>query len=245
MGARWALLAVALLALLAAGCGGGGDDSTGTTAAEEASQPSRQSDGRQIDTEQQIERIDSTSLPAEVKQKLKRKLRRLQAEREAAAAAGERAASTPPPAIDHEDSGGGAEQFLKKGADNSIQESGEEASASEREEAATALHGYLDSSARNDWDGACFYLAEATWKQLATAIRAAELGCPAVLEAFFAEVPAQNLRDAAQADVGSLRVDGTQGFLLYHGSEDLGYVMPMGLEDGKWKVAAVAGSALL
>jgi hypothetical protein len=148
----------------------------------------------------------------------------------------------------HTDSGGGAEQFETKGGDNSIQESGEEVDASELEEAAAALHAYLDARAAGAWEAACSYMASGitqSRQQLAAASKQqGALGCPELLAALSAGVPAAARREAAQADVGSLRVEGDRGFILFHGARDTDYFMPMAREDGRWKVAALAASPL-
>ena len=56
-------------------------------------------------------------------------------------------AKLPPaqPADTHHDSGGGTAQFATKSGDNSIQESGKEASTAETQAAAAVLHAYLDA----------------------------------------------------------------------------------------------------
>jgi hypothetical protein len=159
------------------------------------------------------------------------------------AGAGEPAPSPTPTLVHHNDSGG-AKQFEKKGSDNSIQEFGAEAGATERERATAVLHGYLDATARGDWPMACRYVSTMMWQQLAKIASLRGKGCVATLAAFFASVPAKNFADASEADVGSLRIAAGRGFLLYHGPHHTDYEMPMVTEQGRWKVAAAAGSAL-
>lgn len=152
---------------------------------------------------------------------------------------------TPP---SHSDSGGGAAQFERKGADNSIQELGSEASDSERAEAAAALHAYLDARAAGAWRDACSYMASGfadSLAQLASAEGREEAACPSVLALLSGDLPAAALREGAIADVGALRVEGDRGFLLFRGAHDVGYFMPMAQERDQWKVAALAPSALL
>jgi len=140
---------------------------------------------------------------------------------------------------------GGVVEFETRGADNSIQESGVEASAAERDQAAAALHGYLEAGVRRDWEEACRHLATPTHEQIALGIGLEGEDCRLVLDAFFAEVSRQRFAAAAVATVGSFRVEGERGFLLYHGAEGVDYSMPMVRERGQWRVAAAAGSALL
>jgi hypothetical protein len=138
-----------------------------------------------------------------------------------------------------------AERFKRKGYDNSIQESGEEASASQLAQASTALHGYLDATARGDWAGACELMAEPIQKQLAAGLGGSgDQSCPELLSVFFAETQPATFAEAAKADVGSFRVEGSRGYVLYHGAEGVDYQMSVAREDGRWKVAALASSPL-
>jgi hypothetical protein len=151
----------------------------------------------------------------------------------------------------HHDSGGGSAQFRVKGGDNSIPEYGAEAGASERARAARALHGFFDARAGGEWQNACSYLASQVTKGLeelfakAKYPQGAPKGCAGALAALSAGVPHSALVDAAEADVGSLRSNGSRGFLLYHGAHHIAYEMPMAVEGGRWKVNALQGSELL
>jgi hypothetical protein len=152
-------------------------------------------------------------------------------------------------AVEHYDSGGGSAQFRVRGGDNSIQEFGEEASASMREEAAEALHGFLDARAAGDYAKACSYLSAAATRGFAAPLakkqgKEAPMGCSSILARLSRSVSHSVLIDAAEADVGSLRTDGKRGFLLYHGSRHANYAMPMVFSGGRWKVAAIEGSEL-
>jgi hypothetical protein len=145
----------------------------------------------------------------------------------------------------HDDTGGGAAQFETKGADNSIEESGAEASRPEFSQAAAALHGYLDARAAGAWAAACSYMAAGVTSSLR------ELGagegradCAGLLASLSAGVPQIALHEAAVADVGSLRVEGDRGFLLFHGAHKAALFIPMAREGGEWKVAALTPSPL-
>jgi hypothetical protein len=141
--------------------------------------------------------------------------------------------------------GAAVQQFIHEGSDNSIQESGTEASASERRRAAEALHGFLDAGMRREWGSACRYLARGVAAEIAAATRVRSRFCPAVLAAYYAPISGQSLAEAAEAEVGSLRLGGGGGFLLYHGARGLDYAMPMVREGGDWRVGSMAASALL
>ncbi|HET9152753.1 MAG TPA: hypothetical protein VFN85_01395 [Solirubrobacterales bacterium] len=146
----------------------------------------------------------------------------------------------------HHDSGGGSGQFEAKGGDNSIEEFGEETSGSEFEEAAAALHDYLDARAQRAWAAACRYLAAGVTKeliaQLAQGRGSPAPTCAGLLAGFSTGLPQAVLREAAVADVGSLRVEGDRGFLLYHGAGRAPYFISMAREEGHWKVAAIGPS---
>ncbi|HSS33348.1 MAG TPA: hypothetical protein VLL27_08735 [Solirubrobacterales bacterium] len=146
-----------------------------------------------------------------------------------------------------DDSGGGARQFESKSGDNSIQEYGEEASSSELDEAAVALHGYLDARAARSWAEACEDLSPVVVSQLgqlASGHSGEEPSCAKFLATLSVGISADALRQATVADVGAFRVEGESGFLLFHGAQGADYFTPMVRDGGAWKVAAIAPSAL-
>jgi hypothetical protein len=222
---RWmaAVAAAAMLAVGLAACGddSGSDTTAGTTAQKQqgAEAPASDSNGR----------------PAEA-----------DTEREAGSA--EKPSGTAAPPTEHDDSGGGVEQFRTKGGDNSVQEFGAEATDSDFEAAAAALHGFLDARAAGDWAAACEYVSSsivASLEQLASrSPKLKDKGCAALMEALSGEVPEPIRKEAAIADVGALRVEGDQGFLLYRGARGEKYAITMADEDGEWKVASLAGFPL-
>lgn len=148
----------------------------------------------------------------------------------------------------HQDSGGGSAQFKTKGGDNSVQEFGSEADTAEFDQAAEAVHGFFDARVRDDWEAACSYLAAdvaGPLQQLAGKSKElADGGCPETLEAISEGVPQSAFEEAAKADIGSLRVEGDQAFVIYVGANQMVLAMPMKDEDGTWKVASLAGTPL-
>ncbi len=149
---------------------------------------------------------------------------------------------TPKP---QKDSGGGSEQFRVKGGDNSVQEFGQEAPESEMDEAAAALHGFLDARAAGDWTSACSYLADEiaqSLQQLSTSSQGAD--CGQLLQSLSKGVPRSALAEAAIANVGSLRLEGDRAFLLYRGAHGVVYVVPMERAGDAWKVAGLSGTPL-
>ena len=160
--------------------------------------------------------------------------------------AGQGAASPGPPASafhpkPHHDSGGGSGQFRVKGGDNSVQEYGAEASAGELDRAAAALHGFLDARAERNWAAACSYLSAAAREGLAQG----SAGCPAGLAALTGKASPATLREAARADVGALRAEGTRGFLIYRGPPaGTVYAVSVSRDGGAWKLDSLAGVPL-
>lgn len=152
----------------------------------------------------------------------------------------------------HHDSGGGAAQFEEKGGDNSIQEFGAESSGSEFEQAAATLHDYLDARAAHAWAASCRYLAPVVVEQLAQLASAggansgkgSKPSCARLVAGLSAGVPSSALREAAVADVGALRVRGRSAFLLFVGPHGARFFVPMAREGDRWKVAAIAPSAV-
>lgn len=143
-------------------------------------------------------------------------------------------------------SGGGSGQFRVKGGDNSIQEFGDEASESELEEAAGALHDFYVARAREEWSRACANLSQTVTGQLAQLAEQAKQGqtsCPPALAAITPSLSPQVARETTVVDAGSLRREGDRGFLLYRDAEGTVYAINMTDEEG-WKVAALAGVPL-
>lgn len=148
----------------------------------------------------------------------------------------------------HHDSGGGSAQFITPGGDDSVQEYGAEAKGSEFDAAATALHDLLDARAQRNWAAACEYLS-GTAKQglaaLGAKVPALEgKGCAAQLGALTAPIAAAKLREAAVADVASVRVKGDQAFAIYRGARGQVEAVSLVREKGAWKVASLGSVPL-
>ena len=145
-------------------------------------------------------------------------------------------------------SGGGSGQFRTKGGDNSIQEFGAEASETELQQAAEAVHGFYVARAEEQWTTACSYLTKSMMEQLeqlaSQSPQFKDKGCAPILHAFTRPLPASVRRETTVVDAGSLRQKGEQSFLIYYGPGKTVYAMPMKQEDGKWKVGALTGDAL-
>jgi hypothetical protein len=142
-------------------------------------------------------------------------------------------------------SGGGSEQFRVEGGDNSIQEYGEEADESELEEVAEIVHDFYVARATEDWAGACSYLSESLREQLEQLGSKSEVKeCAPFLEAFTTDLPDKVWLEITTIDAASLRHDGEQAFLIYHGAKGEAYAMPLFEEDGEWKVTALSATTI-
>jgi hypothetical protein len=149
----------------------------------------------------------------------------------------------------HNDSGGGSKQFEVKGGDNSVQEFGGEADASELDKAANALHNFLDARAEGNWAATCTYMSKATIesfeKLAAQSKQPGGASCAAILEKLMNPAARQSMKaEAEKANVRSLRTEGEQAFVIYTGLDGTILAMPMANEDGEWKVASLAGTPL-
>jgi hypothetical protein len=149
----------------------------------------------------------------------------------------------------HNDSGGGSKQFEVKGGDNSVQEYGEEADAPELNAAAVALHNFLDARAEGNWAAACDYMSKAVIgsfeKLAANAKQIEDKSCAGILGKLTNPAAKQSMKaEAEKANVGSLRVEGEQSFVIYAGIDGTIMAMPMANEGGAWKVASLAGTPL-
>ncbi|HEU4707520.1 MAG TPA: hypothetical protein VFS64_10050 [Solirubrobacterales bacterium] len=146
-------------------------------------------------------------------------------------------------------SGGGSAQFHVKGGDNSVQEYGEEAGEAELRQAAEATHSLFVANVRGEWARACSLLAADEQKSLEKlAAQSPQLrgkGCAPALAALTQPVPGSLAREITRVDAAGLRHEGEQAFLIYVGApEGTVYAMPLRLEGGLWKPAAISGNAL-
>jgi hypothetical protein len=151
----------------------------------------------------------------------------------------------------HEDSGGGSKPYRVKGGDNSIQEYGSEADASELDAVAAVMHDFLDARAAGDWSAACKYISKKTIdsfnQQISSQSNPGEkLGCAKVLELLINPAAKKLMTtEAAKADVRSVRIEGKQAFAIYTATGNTALAMPMEREgSGAWKVVSIAGTPL-
>ncbi len=146
-------------------------------------------------------------------------------------------------------SGGGSAQFHVEGGDNSIQDYGEDAGEDELRQAAEATHSFLVAGVRGEWARACSLLAAAEREKLekvaAQSPQPGGKGCAAALAAFIQPVSGSTALEVTRVDAASLRSEGEQAFLIYVGGPGATvYAMPLHLERGGWRPAAISGVAL-
>jgi hypothetical protein len=229
------LAATALVALLLAACGSSGSSDSNSTGSSTATEPSASDNGSGGGTEGEND-------AGEAQQK---KSSSGGGSGKGSSSAGFTAAEVETPL---KVSGGGSEQFRTKGGDNSIQEFGEESGESELQEAAETVHGFFVARATGDWEKACTYLSKSMSEQLeqlaASSTELKNKGCASFLEAFTSRLSAAKWRETTVVDAGSLRQEGEQAFLIYFGSGNTAYAMPLAVEDGQFKVGALSGDAL-
>lgn len=224
------LIAACVALLLAVGmiaCGGGGSSDSTSTKADSQGQTENASSG---DTTQADDggRSDAGSK--------------------------EKASADSPDASDfvpkqHNDSGGGSGSLKVKGADNSVQEFGDEADTSELDAAAAALHNFLDARAARNWAAACEYLSNGvveSFESLASQAKGVgDTSCAALLEKLTNPAATASIKaEAEKADVRSLRIEGENAFLIYIGLDGAVLAISMVNEDGEWKVNSLAGTPL-
>lgn len=241
-----ALALVLLLLVAVSGCGGGGGDQTagGSTAGGSTA-------GGADPTAAGVERIHRSAAQVREERRSEQKGAAAAEEHPSAPAAQAPSHSTghdPTPPSKHHDSGGGAAQFRVEGGDNSIQDFGSEGGSSERDRAAAVLHAFLDAQAEASWAKACFYLSA----ELVASIEefAHQYGpkpgasCGDVLAKLSEKATPAMLREVAEVDVASLRIEGEKAFLIYTAKDGSVNAIPMYYEEGVWKVAGVTGSPL-
>lgn len=142
-------------------------------------------------------------------------------------------------------SSSGSDQFRDK-TDSPLLDFGEESSEGEREEAAAAVHAFYLARGREDWAAACAQLAPAMQSKIEhLAVSSTDLedkSCPSFLEAFLNL--SERERQESAVDGGSLREQGTRGFLIYSGAGEIVYAMPLNKDGEAWKVASLAPKRL-
>jgi hypothetical protein len=130
-------------------------------------------------------------------------------------------------------------QFLKPKGKNTIPRFGEEASTEEREAANTVVVESLKARETGDFATQCETLNQTGIKEVPNAKN--QKGCPAALKKFAEPLSSTKeiRKDTLSGSIAALRVKGDQGYALYHGNDGKNYALPLGKENGTWKVSSV------
>jgi len=124
---------------------------------------------------------------------------------------------------------------------------GKEAAAAELDTAGEAVEAFLEDRAAGDYAATCKLVAQTMLDKIeklaenSTGLE--DTSCPAFLAAFLRLTPEER-RDSTEIDPGSLRVEGSEAYLLYSGAADAVFAMPLRQEGGQWKVAMLTPKEL-
>ena len=139
----------------------------------------------------------------------------------------------------------GSDRFRDK-ADSPLLDFGEESGGAELEEAADVVHAFFVARGREDWQATCARLSAAMLDKIEhLATSSTDLkdpSCPSFLEAFLSL--SERERQESTVEAGSLRQQGAKGFLIYYGTGEVVYAMPLSKDGGKWKVASLSPKRL-
>jgi hypothetical protein len=134
-------------------------------------------------------------------------------------------------------------EFTKRGGENKPATFGELASEKDREMASRMLAKNLQARAAGNWAGQCATLTAAVVAKIESEARKlhAGNGCAKSLKA---EAEPLSRTKAIRANtltgpIDVFRVKGKSAYALYHGTKGKDYAMPLEMEGGGWKVAAL------
>lgn len=142
-----------------------------------------------------------------------------------------------------EEHGSGAEpsaQFFKPGGDNNkIVKFGHEAPPKEREEANEVVEESLKARAAADFAHQCETLNMIGIAEIPRA--KGRQDCPAALKKYAEPLSLSKKvrKDTLSGRIAAMRVKGNEGYVLYHGNTGKDYALPIGKEDGSWKVSSL------
>lgn len=158
---------------------------------------------------------------------------------------GESSAPTPSSATTAQQSGDADKGDDYRGGEASIEDFGSEAQGAEREAILSSFTGYLNALAEKDYEAACSYLAVAARSSLRQLAADSKAPCSALLPGLLSTTAPTVAREQAEGDVTRIRVEGEQGFVVFHAPGAELYQQTMIAEGGKWRVQTVAASILV
>jgi len=131
---------------------------------------------------------------------------------------------------------GQAQQIAQENAYGSIRSFGSEAGGQEATNITFALIQYLTAKANGDWSTACARI----YTVLRQNLEKSGAGCAETFGDLMSRTSQASRVEQAKIDVSSIRRDeGNRAFVIYKTPETLSADMPMYVEDGVWKVAAI------
>lgn len=144
-------------------------------------------------------------------------------------------------------SGERSSSFRTPGGDNSIQEFGEEAGASERAAATKTITTFYKASGNQEWAVICGLISSKNKAQLQLfSEKVPKLKGKGCTEVLALVTPKNQPRPAETIKGGviSLRVEDDISFALYHGVDGKNYAFPLKEEEGEWKLTGLAPTPL-
>jgi hypothetical protein len=138
--------------------------------------------------------------------------------------------------------------FRTPGGDNSIQEFGEEGDSSDRSEATAGIDALYRAIASGNWAEVCAkYLSAKNLEQIELlAEKAPQIkgkSCAEILGGLNQLAGAES-PDKPDGGVAALRIEGDTAFAIWRGRDGKGYALPLTLENGEWKLTALAPTPL-
>lgn len=130
-------------------------------------------------------------------------------------------------------------EFAGKGENGELAAAGKESTVEEREAASKVVEEALTAATNGEWAKQCALLAQELVEGLESRSKATgKLNCPESLK-LTGSALGGTPRNPMVEPLAALRVNGIRAFAFFHGVEKRNFVIPMALENGQWKVAAL------
>jgi hypothetical protein len=138
---------------------------------------------------------------------------------------------------------GPGREFLVRGGDNLVQATGEEATPAERERVSRLIQLWMRVRVAENWGRDCGYLSRRYVRIIVKDANGVTHGrvknCPDALD-YFGESASGDLANTLTGPIDSLRVEGNQGYVQWHGIKGIDWVLPVRREGGEWLVDIAA-----
>ncbi len=144
--------------------------------------------------------------------------------------------------------GGGSDSTQAGTGSGSIESFGEEASPGDRAAMTKVVQEFLRARAESDWAKACSLIAapmvENLRKLVSQSPQLKNRGCPELVKAVIATIPAKTIAAGKRIRVTGARIEGDHGFVLYRDARGTSSAFPVAREGSIWKVGALVGPSL-